>query len=156
MPKEIERKFLVTDDSWRQSAKGVFYQQGYFPAADATTVRVRTAGDKGYLTIKGRRTGSIQPEYEYEIPFEEAEEMLSLLCRKPLIEKRRFKVEFHRHVWEIDEFEGENKGLILAEVELADEDEDVRLPAWIGKEVTDDHRYYNAYLVDHPFSEWKD
>lgn len=155
MPKEIERKFLVTNDSWRHSAEGVFYRQGYFPTEDKITIRVRTAGNNGYLTIKGARTGSVRSEYEYEIPFEEAEEMLKLLCRKPLIEKRRFKLEFEGHVWEIDEFEGENKGLILAEVELASEDESIQLPEWIGEEVTDDYRYYNAYLVDHPFSEWR-
>ena len=154
MPKEIERKFLVTNNTWRQSAKGTYYRQGYFPTANKTTVRVRTAGNTGYLTIKGERSGASRSEYEYQIPFEEAQEMLSQLCKKPLIEKRRFKVEFEGHLWEIDEFEGENQGLILAEVELSDEDENIQLPGWIGKEVTDDHRYYNAYLVDHPFSEW--
>lgn len=156
MPKEIERKFLVTNDSWRQSAKGVFYRQGYFPTEDTTTIRVRTAGEKGYLTIKGKRVSAVRSEYEYEIPFKEAQEMLTHLCRKPLIEKTRFKLEFEKHVWEIDEFGGENQGLILAEVELSDEDEDIRFPDWTGEEVTDDPRYYNAYLVDHPFSEWKD
>lgn len=154
MPEEIERKFLVTDDSWRQSAKGVFYRQGYFATINRITIRVRTAGNKGFLTIKGERTGAARSEYEYEIPIEEAEEMLQHLCRKPLIEKRRFKMELRGHLWEIDEFEGKNKGLILAEVELADADEDIHLPKWIGEEVTDDPRYYNAFLVDHPFSEW--
>lgn len=154
MPKEIERKFLVSNDSWRQSAKGTFYRQGYFPTEDATTIRVRTAGNKGYLTIKGERTGAVRSEYEFEIPFADAEELLSNLCRKPLIEKKRFKVEFEGHVWEIDEFEGKNKGLIIAEVELAHENEEIILPGWTGREVTDDPRYYNAYLVDHPFSGW--
>ena len=150
---EIERKFLVTNDSWR-SAKGVFFRQGYLNRDANRNVRVRIAEDKAYLTIKGASQGAVRVEYEYEIPTSDAAAMLNNLCERPLIEKRRHTVEFKGHVWEVDEFFGENKGLIIAEVELAREDEELIKPSWIGEEVTDQAKYYNANLARHPYCQW--
>ncbi len=154
MPKEIERKFLVTGEAWRKQNRGVFYRQGYLSAEKDCSVRIRIGGGKGYLTIKGETQGAVRDEFEYEIPFEDAEELLKNFCKKPLIEKRRYEVRFGGLNWEIDEFEGENKGLILAEVELKNENEEIDLPEWIGKEVTGDPKYYNVNLVKHPFLKW--
>jgi CYTH domain-containing protein len=109
----------------------------------------------GFLTVKGVTVGAARAEYEYEIPAGEAAEMLDELCERPLIEKTRFRVEHHGMVWEIDRFAGDNAGLIIAEVELEEEDQVVVLPDWVGKEVTGDRRYYNANLITEPFSEWK-
>jgi adenylate cyclase len=154
MAKEIERKFLVKSDSWRGQEAGKRYRQGYLSTAKERTVRVRTAGDKGYLTIKGISVGSSRSEYEYEIPVADANEMLDRLCERPLIEKTRYRVPHDGLVWEIDEFEGENSALIVAEVELKDEHQSVALPDWVGQEVTGDPRYFNANLVAKPFSKW--
>ena len=154
MAKEIERKFLVKSDSWRGQEAGKRYRQGYLSTAKERTVRVRTAGDKGYLTIKGISVGASRSEYEYEIPVADANEMLDRLCERPLIEKTRYRVPHDGLVWEIDEFEGENSGLIVAEVELKDEHQSVTLPDWVGQEVTGDPRYFNANLVAKPFSKW--
>jgi CYTH domain-containing protein len=118
------------------------------------TVRVRTAGEKGFLTIKGISVGATRSEYEYEIPVSDANEMLDRLCERPLIEKIRYRVPHAGLVWEIDEFEGENRGLIIAEVELKDERQSVTLPGWVGREVTGDSRYFNANLVAKPFTTW--
>ena len=154
MAKEIERKFLVKSDSWRGQEAGKRYRQGYLSTAKERTVRVRTAGDKGYLTIKGISVGASRSEYEYEIPVADANEMLDRLCERPLIEKTRYRVPHDGLVWEIDEFEDENSGLIVAEVELKDEHQSVTLPDWVGQEVTGDPRYFNANLVAKPFSKW--
>jgi CYTH domain-containing protein len=116
---------------------------------------VRTIGDRGILTIKGPNLGGVRLEYEYDIPFNEAQEMLHELCRKPLIEKTRYKIPFKGFIWEVDEFKGENAGLIFAEIELQHEGQEFAKPLWIGKEVTDDSRYYNANLVKNPYSNWK-
>lgn len=154
MPTEIERKFLVKGDHWRSLGEGKPYCQGYIVASADRSVRVRIAGDKGFLTIKGKTIGSTRPEYEYAIPVDHAREMLQSLCIPPLIQKTRYRVEWEGLLWEIDEFEGENQGLIMAEVELADADQPIAFPDWIGEEVTHDPRYYNSNLAQHPFSRW--
>jgi len=154
MPQEIERKFLLKNDTWRQAAEGVRYRQGYLCTEKERTVRVRTAGDTGYLTIKGESVGATRSEYEYTIPRADADEMLDRLCLRPIIEKVRYKIPFAGLTWEVDEFEGENAGLLLAEVELESEDQAVELPEWAGEEVTGDPRYYNASLITHPYSHW--
>lgn len=154
MPTEIERKFLVKSDEWRNLATGIIYRQGYIATKKGTTVRVRLAGSQGYLTIKGASKGISRAEYEYEIPAEEAQEMLNNLCEPPLIEKTRYKIAIDDLIWEVDEFVGENQGLIIAEVELSDANQTINIPDWIGQEVSDDPRYYNANLVQHPYSQW--
>jgi adenylate cyclase len=154
MPIEIERKFLITGDDWRGLGQGTHYRQGYLSVEPGRSVRVRLAGDGAWLTIKGRTEGMARAEYEYPIPAAEAAEMLDTLCIQPLIEKVRYRIEHAGHTWEVDEFSGDNAGLVLAEVELAAPDEAVELPAWIGREVTDDARYYNASLQLHPYREW--
>ncbi|MEQ8465867.1 CYTH domain-containing protein [Coleofasciculus sp. E1-EBD-02] len=151
---EIERKFLVKGDQWRTLGQGMLYRQGYISTQNLTTVRVRLVGDQGYLTIKGKTENFSRVEYEYPIPGSDAQEMLETLCDRPLIEKTRYRIECQGLVWEVDEFIGENEGLIFAEVELTQENQDVDLPDWIGKEVTGDPNYYNANLVRHPFSQW--
>jgi CYTH domain-containing protein len=154
MAKEIERKFLVKSDRWRGQGVGKRYRQGYLSTGKERTVRVRTAGDRGVITVKGISVGATRSEYEYEIPFADANEMLDRLCERPLIEKTRYRIPGEGVVWEVDEFAGENRGLIVAEVELQSEDQAVSLPEWIGREVTDDPRYFNANLVAHPYSRW--
>ncbi len=154
MAQEIERKFLVKADSWRKPEGGVRYRQGYLSTVKERTVRVRTAGEKGYITVKGITVGASRSEYEYEIPRADANEMLDRLCERPLIEKTRYRVAHSGLVWEVEEFEGENAGLITAEVELEREDQAVSIPHWVGQEVTRDPRYFNANLVAHPFSKW--
>lgn len=154
MPVEIERKFLVAGDGWRGLAPGRHYRQGYLSTEAARTVRVRAVGDSGYLTIKGATVNATRVEYEYRIPVEDAHAMLEGLCERPLIEKTRYRIEHRGLVWEVDEFAGENAGLLLAEVELESEDQDIALPEWIGEEVTGDPRYYNANLIANPFSQW--
>ena len=154
MGKEIERKFLVKNDSWRGQAPGKPYRQGYLSTVKERTVRVRTVGDKGYITIKGITVGASRSEYEYEIPANDANEMLDRLCERPLIEKTRYRIPQGDVAWEIDEFEGDNRGLIVAEVELKDEHQVVTLPGWVGQEVTSDPRYFNANLVAKPFTTW--
>jgi adenylate cyclase len=154
MAKEIERKFLVKGDSWRSQGSGKRYRQGYLSTVKERTVRVRAAGAQGFITVKGVNVGATRSEYEYEIPFADANEMLDRLCERPLIEKTRYRIPLGGLVWEVDEFEGENRGLITAEVELKSEAEAVSLPDWIGREVTDDPRYLNSNLVAHPFSKW--
>ncbi|PIE01416.1 MAG: adenylate cyclase [Acidobacteria bacterium] len=153
MGKEIERKFLVKSDTWRELARGVHYCQGYLSSVKERTVRVRTIEDKGFLTIKGISTGISRLEYEYPIPVEDAKALLNI-CEKPLIEKSRYKIEHGGLVWEVDEFYGDNAGLILAEVELESEDQAYEKPDWIGEEVSSDPRYYNANLIKEPYTSW--
>jgi CYTH domain-containing protein len=155
MGTEIERKFLVTNPLWKKGAHGQRYRQGYLVADGERTVRVRVARDKGYLTIKGQTTGIRRAEFEYEIPLPDAEQLLDTLCRKPLIEKMRYRVEHHGLTWEVDEFTGENEGLVIAEVELKDEAQPLELPEWAGAEVSHDHRYSNASLSRYPYRLWK-
>ncbi|MBD2446219.1 CYTH domain-containing protein [Nostoc sp. FACHB-152] len=154
MAKEIERKFLVKSDSWRQLAQGSVYRQGYISTQKAATVRVRIADNRGYLTIKGRSEKYTRAEFEYVIPVADAQEMLDTLCDRPLIEKVRYKIDWAGLTWEIDEFDGANKGLIIAEVELSDKQQQIELPDWIGEEVSDDPRYFNSNLAKVPFSQW--
>ena len=154
MAKEIERKYLVVDDAWRSRAVGTVFRQGYLSTVKERTVRVRVAGDRGYLTIKGITVGAVRSEFEYEIPRADADQMLDELCEQPLIEKTRYEIEAGELTWEIDEFAGVNEGLIVAEVELEDEAQEIALPDWIGIEVSHDPRYFNANLIAHPFSEW--
>lgn len=151
---EIERKFLVSSDDWRDLAEGIDYRQGYLSTVKERTVRVRTIRDRGYVTVKGISIGASRSEYEYEIPVEDAHEMLDALCERPLIEKRRYKIPQGPVTWEVDEFFGDNRGLILAEVELESADQPLELPDWIGDEVTGDPRYFNANLIAHPYSSW--
>ncbi|MCP5102855.1 MAG: CYTH domain-containing protein [bacterium] len=154
MGKEIEKKFLVSGEQWRQLAEGTVYRQGYLSVVKERVVRVRTIGDTGYLTIKGLTVGATRLEYEYEISVSDSNEMLDQLCQKPIIEKKRYKVEFGGLTWEIDEFFGDNDGLIVAEVELEDENQEFEKPGWIGEEVTSDPRYFNSNLTKHPFTKW--
>ncbi len=154
MAKEIERKFLLRSDAWRALAPGMRYRQGYLSIIKERTVRVRTIADKGFITVKGVSEGATRLEFEYEIPVREAWEMLDTLCERPLIEKDRYRIEYQGLVWEVDEFFGDNAGLLVAEVELRDEDQALEKPDWIGEEVTDDPRYYNANLIKHPFTRW--
>lgn len=154
MAKEIERKFLVKNEDFKKQASGTMYRQGYLNSVKERTVRVRTVGDKAFLTIKGITVGATRVEYEYEIPFDECNAMLDDLAEKPIIEKKRYKVPMGKFTWEIDEFFGENQGLTVAEIELESEDEKFDKPAWVGEEVTGDPRYFNSNLIKHPFTKW--
>jgi CYTH domain-containing protein len=155
MAKEIERKFLVTGDAYR-SADSQVLRQGYLNRDKHRTVRVRTKGPHGFLTIKGITVGATRDEFEYAIPLADANQMLDCMCERPLIEKRRYVFSYQGKKWEIDEFEGENAGLVIAEVELSDERELFDKPEWVGQEVTHDTRYLNANLVEHPYCRWTD
>ena len=154
MAKEIERKFLLVGDDWRELAEGTHYRQGYLNSAKERTVRVRTIDDKGFLTIKGITTGATRVEYEYEIPHSECTEMLDDLAEKPIIEKARYKIKFDGFIWEVDEFFGVNKGLVVAEIELESEDQAFEKPSWVGDEVTGAPRYFNSNLVNNPYTTW--
>lgn len=148
---ETERKFLLKNDSWRVAGiKGVFLKQGYLKNSPESVVRVRLAGETGYITVKGTTCNASRLEFEYTIPAVDAEEMLEKLCEKPLIEKTRYMVRVNGFEWSIDEFSGQNQGLVIAEIELATRDQVFTYPAWIGTEVTDDPRYFNSSLVAHP------
>ena len=154
MGQEIERKFLVTGDEWRADATGVRYRQGFLSTDPRRTVRVRIAGGQAFLTIKGVTVGARRTEHEYEIPVPDAEQLLDELCERPLIEKVRYTLPVGRHTWEIDVFEAENEGLVVAEIELDDEDESFDRPEWLGDEVTSDPRFFNSNLVKAPFRDW--
>ncbi len=152
---EIERKFLVINDNWRSLAQGKVYRQGYIATANKiTTIRVRIIGEKAYLTIKSKTEGISRHEFEYPIPLEDGKIMLDILCDRPLIEKIRYQLYHDNLMWEIDEFQGENQGLIIAEVELQDENQIINLPDWVGKEVSDDPKYYNVNLTKYPYQTW--
>jgi adenylate cyclase len=150
---EIERKFLVRDRSVLDGSTGVHYRQGYLSLDPDRTVRVRLAGDRAFLTIKGRTVGSSRAEFEYGIPVEDAQRLLAL-CEATIVDKTRHRIEDAGHTWEVDVFHGVNDGLVVAEVELQSADEPLTLPDWVGDEVTDDPRYYNASLVAHPYRGW--
>ena len=154
MGTEIERKFLLKNDSWREGVTGIEICQGYAQLPNGV-FRVRIYGDKAFLTVKGKLEGLSRAEFEYEIPINDARAMLETVCEKPYIQKQRFLVEFDQKTWEIDEFYGENEELTLAEIELDSETETFHLPDWAGKEVTDDLRYYNSNLVTNPYCNWK-
>lgn len=155
MGKEIERKYLVTDNQYRSQSSVTYIQQGYLISQKERVVRVRIKGDKGYITIKGKNIGATRLEYEYAIPVVEAKEIIENLCEKPIIEKKRYSFKADDgHIWEIDEFLGDNHGLIVAEIELSDEQEEFALPVWVGEEVTSDVRYYNSNLIENPYKNW--
>lgn len=153
---EIERKFLVRDDSWRKLAPsgGTPIRQGYLTATQSSTVRVRRIGDQAVITLKGKVTGLSRAEFEYPIPVADAEQMLTQLCRKPIIDKIRYRIPFEGMTWEVDDFFGENAGLVVAEIELKSETQSFGRPAWLGQEVTGAGRYYNSSLIRLPFSKW--
>ncbi len=175
MGKEIERKFLIKACTYRQMASGTYYHQGYIPTLNGMTVRVRIAGERAYTTFKDHAVGLTRHEFEYEIPVADAQQMLTLMCAKPQIEKQRFVIDLNACTdaagnpciatlpdgtpveglhWEVDEFHGDNEGLVVAELEVPSEDVRFTLPAWIGEEVTGDHRYYNSQLCKVPFCKW--
>lgn len=155
MATEIERKFLVRDDTWRsQVASQRRIVQGYLAHTDLATVRVRVSGDAATLTIKGISHGISRSEYEYAIPVDDALRMLDELASTPVIDKVRHLIPVGGHTWELDVFAGANSGLVMAEIELSDPDESFELPAWAGQEVSDDDRYFNVNLAAHPFGEW--
>jgi len=156
MGTEIEKKFLLASNDWRGLATGKAYCQGYLNSEKGRTVRVRIVGDRGILTIKGPNDHGARPEFEYDIPVADAREILDRLCQKPLIDKIRYRIPFAGFIWEVDEFKGENDGLLLAEIELTHVDQEFAKPPWIGREVTGDSRYYNANLVCNPYSAWKE
>lgn len=167
MGKEIEHKFLVKATTYRELAQPVHYRQGYIPTLNGMTVRVRIAGTQAYVTFKDHAVGLTRNEFEYSIPHDDALQLLEIMCQKPQIEKNRYVIpaapgRTHNGEivtglhWEVDEFLGDNLGLIVAEIEVPDEHTSFDLPEWIGKEVTGDHRYYNSQLAAHPYREWKD
>ena len=151
---EIERKFLVDETLLPELTNGYTIKQGYIQTVDHTTVRIRIRDKEAFLTIKGKSQGASRLEFEYPIPLSDAQEMLTNLCHTSLIEKTRYLVEHEGHTWEVDLFDGSNKGLIIAEIELESEDEEFSLPAWITKEVTDDVRYFNSNLIQRPYINW--
>ena len=154
MALEIERKFKVANADWRDSVtRSTSLRQGYLSNKPEATVRVRLENGVGTLTIKSKTRCISRSEFEYDIPSSEATQLLQL-CEGPLIEKIRHLVIIGEHTWEIDEFIGDNQGLIIAEIELSSEDESFEKPAWLSKEVSDDARYYNSSLVNHPYSQW--
>ncbi|WP_299415900.1 CYTH domain-containing protein [Acaryochloris sp. IP29b_bin.148] len=150
---EIERKFLVKGEAWRSLGQGVAFTQGYLAGSEQATIRVRIAGDLAYLTVKGKVHNLVRQEFEYEIPVMDAQAMLQL-CHSRIVEKTRYKIYLQDLTWEVDEFAGANQGLTIAEVELNAPDQPVSLPAWVGQEVSDDPRYFNSYLAQHPYTTW--
>jgi len=151
---EIERKFLIKCYAWRSLAELTKYRHGYLSSSNERVVLVRTINDKGFLTIKGITTGATRMEFEYEIPVADADAMLDDMCERYLIEKKRYKIEYRGFIWEVDEFFGENQGLIVAEVELESEDQSYEKPEWIGEEVTGDPKYFNSNLALNPYLKW--
>ena len=155
MPLEIERKFLVDTQKWNPTGKGTQLVQAYLSIEPNPTVRIRIAGEKAYLTIKGRSETISRPEYEYQIPIDEAQEMMRLAISNP-VEKIRYEIMHENFRWEVDVFSGKNEGLVIAELELESENQTFPRPDWLLTEVSGDRRYYNSYLSEHPFQEWKD
>ena len=155
MAVEIEHKFTTKNDTWRNEVtKSERLVQGYLTGNERSSVRVRIVGDKANLNIKSATLGVFRQEYEYEIPLADGEKILEDLCEKPVIDKIRHYINHDNKVWEVDEFSGDNEGLIVAEVELQSEDEEFSLPEWVDKNVSDDPRYYNVSLVKHPYKNW--
>ena len=155
MAKEIERKFIVNTDHWRPADSGIHIRQGYLPISGKTVVRIRISGDRAWLTLKGENKGMVRQEFEYPIPLPDAGQILENLCVRPFIEKTRYPVKFAGADWSVDVFEGDNAGLVVAEIELLSEDQKIILPPWAGAEVTDDPRYYNSSLNAHPYSTFR-
>ena len=151
---EIERKFLIHKELIGPLKNGYQIKQGYIKTVDFTTVRVRIRDKEAFLTIKSKNKGTSRLEFEYPIPLQDAQEMLENLCQTALVEKTRYLVVHKGHTWEVDVFEGHNKGLIVAEIELQNKEEAFALPKWIDKEVSDEARYYNSNLISHPYTKW--
>jgi len=155
MPIEIEHKFLIKDDSWKQSIeKSIQYKQGYMISDNKRSVRIRISDQKSWLNIKSATIGTQRQEFEYEIPYNEGLEILGSLCEKPYIEKTRYIVKHQLHTWEIDVFSGDNEGLIVAEIELKTIGEAFEKPEWLGNEVTSERKYYNNSLCKEPYKNW--
>ena len=152
---EIERKFLINGDYKKHAVKSLTIKQGYISTVHGITVRVRLKDKKGYLTIKGStgESGLSRYEWEKEIAYEEADELLSL-CDSGIIDKTRYIIPAGNYTWEVDEFHGENNGLVMAEIELKSESDTFSVPDWLGQEVTGDLRYYNSYIAKNPFTSW--
>ena len=160
MPTETERKFLLKNDSWRKAAVScTLIRQAYahFQKNSRMTLRIRmTDDDQAYLTLKGPVSGCSRPDFEYPVPFREAQEILKVFCESGRVEKYRYQVPFGSHVWEVDEFLGDNAGLIMAEIELSSPNEEFERPGWLGREVTGEVRFYNSHLLEYPFRDWKE
>jgi len=156
MAVEIERKFLLINDQWKNEiSHSECYKQGYMTLdGEKNSVRVRTTNDKAWVNFKSATLGMRRLEFEYPVPIIDAQEMLENLCYKPVLVKERHFVVYDSHTWEIDVFAGENAGLVVAEIELSSESEEFERPDWLGEEVTDDKRYYNVCLIRHPFKDW--
>ena len=155
MATEIERKFLILNQDWQEYTKSELHiVQGYLATNEFNSTRIRIQNDKANINIKSATLGITRTEFEYSIPVDDARLMLDDLCIKPVIEKTRFTVEHMNHTWEIDVFSGDNEGLIVAEIELSSPDEAFEKPSWIGEEVSNDARYYNACLVNNPYKNW--
>ena len=153
---EIEHKFLLANNTWRQQVhSSVIFRQGYLSSQSTSSIRVRISDDAAWLNIKSATIGTQRHEYEYEIPLQDANEILDTLCSKPVIEKTRHYIHNEGNTWEIDEFYGENEGLIVAEIELSEKNESFVKPEWLGEEVTQDIRYYNNNLAVNPYSTWR-
>lgn len=154
MIKEIERKFLVKSAEFKRIAEPEYIHQGFLSTDKERIVRVRIQGNKALLTIKGLTEGITRDEYEYSIPLDDARQLLDSLCIKPTIEKNRYTLEYRGITWEVDEFLGDNEGLVVAEVELDREDQQIEIPAWVGEEISGDPRYFNSNLVKNPYKNW--
>jgi len=154
MGKEIERKFVVDTAAWKPQGAGTHFKQGFLNSQKERVVRVRIEGDRAKLTIKGPSVGVTRSEFEYGIPVEDAALLLDNLCEQPLIDKHRHKEVHGGKTWEIDVFHGDNEGLVVAEIELASEDEKFQAPAWAVREVSSDSRYFNSNLLKHPYKNW--
>ena len=154
MKKEIERKFIVLDESYKDLGEYEYCIQGYLPSVNEPLIRIRTIGRKSFITIKSDINGITRLEYEYEIPNNDAKDLINLFCKESIIEKNRYKIYYKSTLWEVDEFLGANAGLIVAEVELSSEDESYDKPDWIGDEVSTNKRYYNYNLAHHPYTQW--
>jgi adenylate cyclase len=154
MSVEIERKFLIVGDGYKENAEATKIQQGYLSKDPERTVRIRVRGDEGYITVKGKTRGASRAEYEYNIPSKDAAQLIKM-CLQPLVEKTRYVVEHAGMTWEVDEFSGDNQGLVVAEIELESEDQKFPLPDWVGDEVTQDPRYYNSQLSSFPYKDWR-
>ena len=152
MAEEIERKFLVTGEGWRQGTPQHLVQ-AYLNRDPERCVRIRIADDQAFLTIKGKNRGIRRAEFEYALPLDDAQQLLDL-CEGPIIDKLRYRIPCGELCWEVDEFSGENAGLVVAEIELESEHQTFPRPEWLGEEVSDDARYYNSSLSRHPYSEW--
>lgn len=153
MTKEIERRFHLSSDAWRGLVEGEWLKQGYLSVERERTVRVRIKGEQAWLTLKSNISNVSRHEFEYPIPLADAETIMAAMCPM-LVEKKRYRIVRGPHVWEVDEFFGQNAGLVLAEIELGDEAEAYERPEWLGEEVTEDPRYTNSYLSEHPWPSW--